>query len=108
MNELASILQNKPGPPPKTVAGSIGNLPVLVTANWCPFTLTATNAWMEAARAVGLMLRVLDAESEEGEQVMMAARVPGVPCLVAAPDRLFVGTQFSPSEAEAFLQPAGA
>ena len=80
---------------------------MLVTASWCPFTLTATNAWMEAARAVGLGLRVLDAESEQGEQVMMAARVPGVPCLVAALDRLFVGAQFGPAEAEAFLQPAG-
>ncbi len=59
---------------------------------------------MEATRAIGLSLRVVDAGSEEGAQVMAAASVAGVPCLVAAPDRLFYETQFSRSEAKTFLQ----
>ena len=52
-------------------AGSVGDLPTLVTAEWCPFTLTAKDLWMEAARGVGLTLRVVDAESEEGVEVMV-------------------------------------
>lgn len=87
-------------------ASSIGSLPALVTAEWCPFTLTAVNLWMEAAQSVGLTLRVVDAESEEGEEVIFAANVAGVPCLVATPERLFYGLRFSPSEAKSFLQSA--
>jgi hypothetical protein len=83
---------------------SVGDLPTLVTAEWCPFTLTAKDLWMEAARGIGLTLRVVDAESEDGAQVMVAANVAGVPCLLAAPDRLFYGVQISPAEMKSFLQ----
>lgn len=60
--------------------------------------------WNEAARAVGVTLRVVDAESEAGAQVMAAANVAGVPCCVGAPDRKFYGVYLSPEEATAFLQ----
>jgi len=63
--------------------------------------------WDKTARTVGLSLRVVDVESEEGEQVIAAANVAGVPCLIAAPDRKFHGIQISPDEAKSLLQPAG-
>jgi hypothetical protein len=66
--------------------------------------LTAVELWNEAARAVGVTLRVVDAESEAGAQVMAAANVAGVPCCVATPDRKFYGVYLSPEEATAFLQ----
>ena len=53
---------------------------------------------------MGVTLRVVDAESEAGAQVMAAANVAGVPCCVAAPDRKLYGVYLSPEEAKAFLQ----
>jgi hypothetical protein len=78
-------------------------LPTLVTANWCPFTLAAEKFWREATQAVGLPLRVLDAESNEGKSFMGTVKVAGVPCLVAAPERLSYGLNLSLDEAKIFL-----
>ena len=85
----------------------MGSLPTLVTADWCPFTMTAISLWKEAATACGQALRVVVAGSEEGEQVIAAANVAGVPCCVSDSDRKFYGIQLSPSEAESFLQSPG-
>ena len=82
---------------------SIGTLPILVKADWCPFTLTAENFWIEATQAVGLTLRVLDAESDEGKSIIGNVNVAGVPCLVAAPERLFYGLNINMDEAQSFL-----
>lgn len=89
---------------PKQIEGPVIDYPTLVTANWCPFTLTAKSFWNEAAIDAGLTLKVVDAETEEGAQIIVSAGVAGVPCLVAAPDRLLYGLQCSPSEAISFLQ----
>ena len=78
-------------------------LPALVTAHWCPFTLAAEDFWKEATQAVGLPLRVLDAESDEGKSFMCTLKVAGVPCLVAAPERLLYGLNLSLEEAKTFL-----
>jgi hypothetical protein len=83
--------------------GSIGTLPILITADWCPFTLTAENFWTKAAQSVGLTLRVLNAESDEGKRIMSTVNVTGVPCLIAAPERLFYGMNINFDEATSFL-----
>ncbi|MGR3221414.1 MAG: hypothetical protein ACUZ8H_16580 [Candidatus Anammoxibacter sp.] len=98
------MLQDKDVPASKNIVGSTNDLPTLVVASWCPFTLPATELWKNAATAVGLTLKVVDAESEEGEQVMAGANVAGVPCLVAAQDRKYYGTQISEDEAKSFLK----
>lgn len=104
MNEMVAMLQGKEIPPPKTIVGSIESFPTLVLGDWCPFTLTATDLWKEAANAVGLSLEIVQAKSEEGEKVMVEADVAGVPCLVTAPDRKFYGIHISPSNAKSFLK----
>jgi len=58
---------------------------------------------MEATQAVGSPLRVLDAESDEGKSLIGTVNVAGVPCLVAAPERLFYGLNLSLDEAKSFL-----
>lgn len=82
----------------------IEGLPILVTADWCPYTLTAKNFWNEAAGSAGVDVKVVDAESEEGKQVIVTAKVAGVPCLVIKQDHLIYGLQWSASEAKSFLQ----
>jgi glutaredoxin len=89
---------------PKTDSFPIESFPILVTATWCPYTLPAKNFWNKAAESVGLDLKVVDAESEEGSQVISSVKVAGVPCLVIEPDHLIYGIQWSASEAESFLQ----
>jgi hypothetical protein len=76
---------------------------VLVTAEWCPYTVSVTHFWQEAARSAEVPLRVLDAESDEGERVMDAAEVAGVPCAVAGRGRLLYGYQPTPFQAQRFL-----
>jgi hypothetical protein len=102
-SEIAMILG---GPPPhraRPPPGPIGELPALITADWCPFTVQATRFWQNAAAAAGLALRVLDAESDEGGRVMDAAQVAGVPCAIAATGERVYGYQHTPLEAERFL-----
>ena len=98
------MLQAKDVPTLKNIVGSVDGLPTLVVAPWCPFTLPATELWKKAATAVGLTLKVVDAESEEGEQVMAGAGVAGVPCLVAAQDRKYYGIQIPEDEAKSFIK----
>jgi hypothetical protein len=87
----------------KIEKSSVGMLPTLVTADWCPFTLTAEKFWMEATQAVGSPLKVLYAEGDEGKSLIGTVNVAGVPCLVAAPERLFYGINLSLDEAKSFL-----
>jgi hypothetical protein len=82
---------------------SLGELPALVTADWCPFTIPASGFWRQAARRAGVPLRVLDAESEEGAGNMDAVGAAGVPCTIAAPDRVLYGYQYTPLQAQEFL-----
>jgi hypothetical protein len=88
-----------PRPPP----GPLGDLPALVTAEWCPYTVQVTRFWREAARAASVPLRILDAESDEGAGVMDAAHMAGVPCAVAGPGRLLYGYRPMPLDAVQFL-----
>jgi hypothetical protein len=48
-------------------------------------------------------LRILDAESDEGERFMDAADVAGVPCAVAGPGRLLYGYPPPPADARRFF-----
>ena len=77
----------------------LGALPSLVSAPWCPFTLPARQLWEQAARDAGRELRRLDIETDEGARLAVAVGVAGVPCLVAAPDRLVYGIQLGAKEA---------
>jgi hypothetical protein len=92
--------------PPKTEVEPIQIYPVLLTAEWCPFTLAAASFWNIAASAVGLKLRVLDAETREAAKVMVSAGIAGVPCLVASPGRLRYGLGLGLADAISFLQPS--
>ncbi len=99
-----AILQDRAIPPAGTAVASLASLPTLVTANWCPFTVTAANFWREVTQAVGLTLSVVDIQIQTGEQVVSAANVSGVPCLVATPEQKMYGIHVSQAEAKAFLQ----
>jgi hypothetical protein len=101
-----AILQDRAIAPVGTAVALLAGLPTLVTANWCPFTVTAANFWREVTQAVGLTLSVVDIQSQTGEQVANVANVSGVPCLVAAPEQKMYGLHVSPAEAKAFLQAA--
>jgi hypothetical protein len=48
-------------------------------------------------------LRILDAESDEGERLMDAADVAGVPCVVTGPGRLLYGYPPPPADAARFF-----
>lgn len=104
-SEIQAFLQVKPIPttPREIEALAIEDFPLLVTANWCPYTSTAKDFWNEAAQAVGTTVTTVDAESEEGLEFMVSASVAGVPCLVLAPDRLFYGLGYGASEARSLL-----
>ncbi len=68
--------------------------------------MAATSFWQDACTAVGLTLQIVDADTEEGTKLIVSVGIAGVPCLVAALDRLYHGFQISDDEAKAFLQPA--
>lgn len=89
---------------PKIDSVPIESFPILVTSNWCPYTLTAKNFWYEAADSVGLDLKVVDAESQEGSQLIASVKVGGVPCLIIKPDHMIYGLQLAALEAKALLQ----
>lgn len=106
-SEIQAFCQGKPIPttPRKIESRTIVDFPLLVTANWCPFTSSANDFWNEVAQTVGTTLTTVDAESEDGLQVMVSASVAGVPCLIVAPDRLFYGLGYNASEAMSLLHP---
>lgn len=81
----------------------MGPLPALVTAAWCPFTLTAENFWRDAARATGVTMRVVNADTEEGRRIIAAADVAGVPCAINPAGAKRYGLQLTPEEAARFL-----
>jgi hypothetical protein len=85
---------------------SIGTMPILITADWCPFTLAADNFWTTAAQSAGLTLGTFFADSDEGKRMMSTFKVAGIPCLIAAPGRLFYGLNISRDEATSFLNTA--
>jgi hypothetical protein len=105
ISEIQALCQGKPIPitPRKIETPTIVDFPLLVTANWCPFTSTAKDFWYEAAQAAGITLTIVDAEDEDGTQVMVSASVAGVPCLMVAQDRLFYGLRYNASEASSLL-----
>ena len=90
-------------PPP----GPVGDLPALITADWCPYTVQVTRFWREASRVASVPIRILDAESDEGTRVMDGAHLAGVPCAVAGPGRLLYGYPSTPLEGARFLTEAG-
>jgi len=106
LDDIVAVLQDRASAPAATAVASLASLPTLVTANWCPFTVTAANFWREMTQAVGLTLSVVDIQSQTGEQVVSAAHVSGVPCLVAAPEQKMYGIHVSPTEAKALLRAA--
>jgi len=102
--EILAWLKGDRVPHPRRSEGKLGGLPALVTAGWCPFSPNAVALWGDAARELDIDLRVVDAATTAGEQLIASANVAGVPCLVAAPDRLAHGLQHSPADARAFLR----
>lgn len=99
-----ALLRGEPVAPPRDVGKSAGeSFPVLIMHNWCPFTSPATSLWQDAAAAEGRSLRILFADTPEGEAAIKALDVRGVPCVAAAPGRLHYGMA-SPEEAASFLQ----
>ena len=50
-----------------------------------------------------MLLRILDVESDEGERLMDAAEVAGVPCAVAGPGKLLYGYPPPPADAQRFF-----
>jgi hypothetical protein len=104
-SEIQALCQGKPTPitPRKIETHTIVDFPLLVTASWCPFTSTANDFWNETAQAVGTTLTTVDAESEDGIQVMASASVAGVPCLIVTTDRRFYGLGYNASEAMSLL-----
>jgi len=69
--------------------------PILVTANWCPYTVTAKKYWETAAESAGVRITTVDAESDEGSNIMLAEKVAGVPCLITAPGSMVYGLHLS-------------
>jgi glutaredoxin len=105
-SETLAILQGKQIhiAPKEIEPNTIVDFPLLVSANWCPFTSAAKDFWNEAAQAFGTTLTTVDAQSEEGAQVIISAGIAGVPCLVVAPDRLFYGLWYDASDAKSLLK----
>ena len=68
--------------------------------------MAATSFWKDASTTAGQTLRIVDADTEEGTKLIASVGIAGVPCLVAALDRLYYGVQISDNEAKDFLQPA--
>ncbi len=99
-------MEGKSITPPKIEGGPIQSYPVLLTAEWCPFTLAAASFWDIAASAVGLKLRVLEAETREAAQVMVATGIAGVPCLISYPGCLRYGLGLGLADAISLLQPS--
>ena len=78
--------------------------PTLITAKWCPYTLPAISLWKEATSSVGLALRVSYAGLEDGDKIVTAKHVAGVPCLIANQKTLHYGLNINLSEAVSFLK----
>src|SRR5262245_8938648 len=89
---------------PPITATTIAHYPTLITGPWCPFTAPAAPFWREVARRCGLTMREVSVESPEGTAIVYGAGVAGVPCVLAAPGRLYYGYQVSATEAAAFLR----
>jgi len=104
LDEMVLMLQGKQIDLPGIQGGVVDNFPTLVTANWCPYTIAAQSFWHEAAQAVGLSLRVVDAEDAAGAQTIVSVGVAGVPCLIAKPGHQVYGLHLSEAAAQSFLQ----
>lgn len=103
-NEIIALLKGKAVKLPKMDAKVSRIYPTLIKAEWCPFTFSGLDFWNEAAHSVGLPLRIIDAESEEGNKVMFSEKVAGVPCLIAAHNHKIYGLNISSSDARSILQ----
>ncbi len=84
-------------------AGDPGEFPLLIMHQLCPFTSPAESLWREAAAANGQSVRVVFADTPEGESLISALNVRGVPCLVKGEGELHYGLT-SPESAVAFLE----
>ena len=78
--------------------------PTLITTRWCIFHDRAIKFWEDVADELNVNLRIVDVAAREGERTLLATNAGGVPCLLAAPERLFYGINISFSEAKSFLQ----
>lgn len=104
MEQLVALIQGGTPPEPKPVPeGEIAALPILVMHSACPFTAPAEELWRAAAATAGHELVVVLAQSDEGDRVVSAMDVRGVPCLLAPGGRRHYGLM-TPEEAAAFLQ----
>ena len=83
--------------------GDPGEFPFLITHHLCSFTTPAASLWREAASANGQSLRVVFADTPEGESLIHALNVRGVPCLANAEGELHYGLT-SPESAVAVLE----
>jgi len=78
--------------------------PILVTAEWCPYTLPSIRLWKEAAAFFELPLKVFYAGTVDGDEIIATANVAGVPCLIANPKKVYYGLEINSSEARSFLK----
>jgi len=78
--------------------------PTLLSGDWCPFSLTASSFWGEIAEEVGVDLRIVSVESDEGAQLKASFHATGVPCLIAAPNVTVYGVQQNRHDAKKLLQ----
>jgi len=106
LREIINHIEGKSVTFPKIPSEKNIIYPTLVTAKWCPYTFTAIKFWEEAATAVRLPLRVFYAGIEDGDKIVAAAHVAGVPCLIANPKTLHYGLNMNLSEAISFLKEA--
>ena len=104
VKEILMQIQGKSVRFPGKIPGVPMSYPTLVTATWCPYTLTSIKFWEDAASSVGISLNVVHAGTEEGDRIIFSADVAGVPCLIAKPQSVFYGLQISRPEAFAFLK----
>jgi hypothetical protein len=104
LREIISHIEDKSVTFPEIPSEKNMIYPILVTAKWCPYTLTAIKFWEEAASSVGLPLRVFYAGIEDGDKIVAASHVAGVPCLIANPKTLHYGLNMNLFEAGSFLK----
>lgn len=55
--------------------------------------MTASSFWGEIAEEIGVDLKIINIESDEGARLKSQIRASGVPCLVVSPNILVYGIQ---------------
>ncbi len=100
---MAVVSGGSPQPTKDVQAGDPGAFPLLIMHHLCPFTSPAETLWREAASTSGQSVRVVFADTPEGESLITALNVRGVPCLAKGEGELHYGLT-SPESAAAFLE----